>query len=609
MTQITSEIDRLDGSKFSSSWSFLPYYQVKECLAIIFEKANLLEHATNQYIELEDAYKRHSLVEQKNGSKDRCFSAYFSSGSDSKLVIDNEYDTFIGHHFQETKKKLGNGRITKFDFHQYVVSKIIRLYFKQGMYEQGLKKVTTFINESYKGMSMKKDVSPIFAQAWTYSASFSIANFCTEKLLKEIYQKKGTERDAKAQLSLVELMENKDVLQCILEDPQKRMFFILISNLLFISKRQLKRLGYLRKLIPTHLFYEELCQVAKVVGIDIEGGYPEPQLIDLFSDSDESVTDVQTCDVDTEDDNDIEIAIAGISPKETPKPSEQASSEFYDENLVAVGSTSTSPTILKSPKEPIDDVEPINNGSIDNNNNNSINEDSIGEKQESEGSEASKDANGSNDCKNDDNGDRGEDQVPKKERISLDIPRDELSISISTEVPKSLAKSMYLKRPPMSVNGRPLSYVQTMEETQKIVYSPMASPHITCESLSPDITRKTVSDTPRSKKIGKRTHRGRGKSGGASLSSNRKREPSEFVTSFYHDDFDKDLDKVGNFNRSIEDFERNVSDETLMNSLRSEKEFDNLFDQVTKKSEFAFNLAKRNRSTISLICELAFHNL
>lgn len=607
MTQVTSEIDRLDGSKFSSSWSFLPYYQVKECLAIIFEKANLLEHARNQYIDLEDAYKRHSLVEQKNGSKDRCFSAYFSSGSDSKLVIDNEYDTFIGRHFQETKKKLGNGRITKFDFHQYVVSKIIRLYFKQGMYEQGLIKATSFINESYKSMSMKKDVSPIFVQAWTYSASFSIANFCTEKLLKEIYQKKLPDRDAKTQLSLVELMENKDVLQCILEDPQKRMLFILISNLLFISKRQLKRLGYLRKLIPTHLFYEELCQVAKVVGIDIEGEYPESQLIDPFSDSDESVVDVQVCDVDTEDDNDVEITIIGISPKETPKSSEQASSEFYDENLVAVGSTSASPTILKSPKEPIDDVEPIINVSVDNNNNN--NEDAIGEKQESEGSEASKDVNGSNDGKNDDNGDRGDDQVPKRGRISLDIPRDELSISISTEVPKSLAKSMYLKRPPMSVNGRPLSYMQSMEETQKVVYSPMASPHITCESSSPDITRKTVSDTPRSKKIGKRTDRGRGKSGCSSSSAIRKREPSAFVTSFYHDDFDKDLDKVGNFNGTIEDFERNVSDETLMNSLRSEEEFDNLFDQVTKKSEFAFNLAKRNRSTISLICELAFHNL
>lgn len=718
-----TEIDRLDGSKFSSSWSFLPYYQVKECLAITYEKANLLDQALNQYIELEDAFKRHSMVEQKNGSKDRCFSAYFSCGSDAKLIIDKEHDTYIGQHFQETKRKLGSGRISKFDFHQYVVSKIIRLYFNQGMYEHGLKKATSFINESYKSMASNKDISPIFVQAWIYSASFSVANYCTEKILREAAKslsKKDSDKDLKQSSSSAatdictspapdassfeELTENKEVLKSVLEDPQKKNVFVLISNLLFIAKRQLKRLGYLRKLVSTHIFYEELREVSKITGIDLDARSPElSNIAYAFSDYEESVSDVPAvslCGGNDTDYEDIEVPISEVPPKDDQAPSEQAESEFYDEKFTAPGSTSVSPSIIRpsedidenaseqktveekqdneekmveekiteekpideklSEEKPVEDKpseekpseekttekkpddekpseekpseekqneeKPVEEKQSDERTNEekpseekiieekTSEEKPVGEKpkyekfsdDENHGSEVSEALKGDEDeAHNDD------EEAPRRGRISLDVPRDELSIKISTEEPKLVARNMTLKQPPKVLGGRPLSYMQSMDES-KIVFSPMASPRIICESVSPELSPKASPDPMRARKPTKRSHK-RTKTGGGFISipsNGKKHDPSEFVTNFYHDDFiEKDLNGKNIFSENIEDFERNVNDEPLMKSLRTEEEFDKLFEIITRRSELTFSLARRNRSTISLVCELAFHNL
>ena len=671
----------------------------------MYEKANLLDIATTQYLELEDAYKKHGASEQKTNSKDRCFSAYFSSGSDSKLVIGKKYDKDIGSHFQDTKRKLGNARITRFDFHQYVVSKIIRLYFNQELYEQGLKKATLFINDSYKMMTRNKDVSPIFVQAWAYSASFSVADFCTKKIYSSLEEtlKQQMSKDAESissssggggggskalskstdsgqtQAQAAASISKKDVLDFAFADSSKRGAFVLVSNLLFISKRQLKRLGYIRKLIPTHVFYEELREVSRTVGIDLDekvSESPNPmdsleQDLSGLSELDETASDVPAIvpefgGNDPVDDDSVEAPILVVPTPEhralTVKKISEPSSDSETSNDVqetapaaaaVIVPKTAEPTVTSEPqkqqkenevqnetaepeqkkKEESDsaqqskecDTEPelqaqsttetlttttasstdneVKEPDQKNDGNSSVKqeENKEKEKEESQGSEASEVSKPEDAQKED---------APRKERISLDVQRDTPSIRISTEIPSRIAKSMLIKP------EKTLSCAPSLEASQKASYSLMASPKIAGEAVfdfprrsSPDPYRASILSMSSSKKSTKKTHR-RTKTGSCiSITTQKKKEPSEFVSNMYNDDFTQDFNGKEVSGENIEEFERNVDDEVLMKSLRTPEDFDALLEDITRKSELAFDIAKRTRSAISSECDLAFHYL
>lgn len=109
-------------------------------------------------------------AEARTKKVDKCFSAAkFSESSSSRLIggDDLEYES------------LHMGRISRFDFHQYVVSNQFNLLLKLSMPELALMRAYSFITATHKYLSAQFNrENPMFVDGWVFSAALAASNTC-----------------------------------------------------------------------------------------------------------------------------------------------------------------------------------------------------------------------------------------------------------------------------------------------------------------------------------------------------------------------------------------------------------------------------------------------
>lgn len=108
---------------------------------------------------------------KKTKRMDTCFSASkFSDSSYARLTGDNvlEYEL------------LDAGKVSSFDFHQYLVANQFNLLQDLSMYKLALMRVSSFIADVRKYLTSQANRdNPMIVDAWIFNAGFTISNFCS----------------------------------------------------------------------------------------------------------------------------------------------------------------------------------------------------------------------------------------------------------------------------------------------------------------------------------------------------------------------------------------------------------------------------------------------
>lgn len=120
-----------------------------------------------EYIELEKIFYQYM---KKTKRKDTCFSpSRFSDSSSSRLTDVNSLEY----------ENLDAGKISSFDFHQYIVSHQFILLQNLSMHELSLMRASSFISDVHKYLTSQVNFdSPMIVDAWIFNAALNASNTC-----------------------------------------------------------------------------------------------------------------------------------------------------------------------------------------------------------------------------------------------------------------------------------------------------------------------------------------------------------------------------------------------------------------------------------------------
>lgn len=170
VSAVVDEAHRIKKSRTSPGWRFADYFFVKQCLARMFERSNMLRASYDQYADLQSRFRKHW----------RFPDASWADGlpaSSTATLLDAQCDI---------RDRIARRTVTRFDFDQYLFAQRARLLLEMGdvlgFLHDAQEYVAAGSNRLAKATAPR--APPGFIQAWIFTAVVAVADACAAALAR-----------------------------------------------------------------------------------------------------------------------------------------------------------------------------------------------------------------------------------------------------------------------------------------------------------------------------------------------------------------------------------------------------------------------------------------